>query len=69
MFKNLHDPLINWSLRNSVRLFSTILFFSLVFFVTFLNRERPTTLVLIFVTATLIVFLLMVTRNEYGLTF
>lgn len=69
MFGNIEDPLIAWDLRNLIRVCSTIFFISLVLVVGFLSRKIQTALVLTVVTTALIFFLLMVTRNEYGLAF
>lgn len=69
MFVNIEDPLIAWDLRNLIRVCSTIFFITLVLIVGFLSRRIQTALVLTVVTTVLIFFLLMVTRNEYGLAF
>lgn len=69
MFVNIEDPLIAWDLRNLIRVCSTIIFISLVVIVGFLSRKVQTALVLTVVTTALVFFLLMVTRNEYGLAF
>ena len=69
MSGNIEDSLIAWDLRNLARILFTILFISLVFLVSFLCRKTQTILFLTVATAALILFLLMVTRNEYGLAF
>lgn len=69
MSGNIEDSLIAWDLRNLARILFTILFISLVFLVSFLSRKTQTILFLTVATAALILFLLMVTRNEYGLAF
>lgn len=69
MSGNIEDSLIAWDLRNLARILFTILFISLVFLVSFLSRKTQTIFFLTVVTAALIFFLLMVTRNEYGLAF
>ena len=69
MSANIEDSLIAWDLRNLARILFTILFISLAFLVSFLSRKTQTILFLTVITAVLILFLLMVTRNEYGLAF
>ena len=69
MSGNIEDSLIAWDLRNLARILFSILFISLVFLVSFLSRKTRTIFFLTVVTAALIFFLLMVTRNEYGLAF
>lgn len=69
MSGNIEDSLIAWDLRNLARILLIILFISLVFLVSFLSRKTPTIFFLTVVTAALIFFLLMVTRNQYGLAF
>ncbi len=69
MSGNLEDPMIAWHLRNIDRIIFIVLFISLVFFVGFLSRKSQTALALTVATAALIVFLLMVTRNDYGFAF
>lgn len=69
MSGNIEDSLIAWDLRNLARILFSILFISLVFLVSFLSRKTPTIFFLTVVTAALIFFLLMVTRNQYGLAF
>lgn len=69
MSGNFEDPLINWELRNLTRIFSIVFIVSFFLFVGFVSRRAKTVLAFTVVTTFLIFFLLMVTKNEHGLSF
>lgn len=69
MSGNLEDTMIAWDLRNIDDIIFIVIFISLVFFVGFFSRKSQTGLALTVTTTALILFLLMVTRNEFGFAF
>lgn len=69
MSGNLEDSMIAWDLRNIDEIIFMVIFISLVFLVGFFTRKSQTGLALTVATATLILFLLMVTRNDFGFAF
>lgn len=69
MSGNLEDSMIAWDLRNIDEIIFIVIFISLVFLISFFSRKSQTGLALTVATATLILFLLMVTRNDFGFAF
>lgn len=71
--KNIHDkladPLINWNLRNLHIFISTIFLLISLFLIGFTGRKSRIILSLAIITTGLILFLLLVSRNKYGLSF
>lgn len=63
------DPLIDWNLRNLSIIFNVIFLLTSLFIIGFICRKSRPVLWLTIVAAILILFLLIVTRNKYGLGF
>ncbi len=65
----MEDPMIAWNLRKLDIIAFIFIFINLVILASFFSRKSQTFLALTVVTSAIIFFLLMVTRNEYGLGF